>query len=195
MGRTIPGYDYGKPGVGTSPVSMTGLEHLKQSIGWTDADARAIREAAPYLSPRAEAMVDHWRAMIAAQPHLVAAFLKPDGKPDETYKAAVKRRFVQWVRDTCERDYGQDWLNYQHEIGLRHTPAKKNATDGGRTPPVVPLRYLLGFAGVVGESVRPFLADAGVGGERLDAMHAAWRKSVVLQITLWSRAYVREDLW
>lgn len=195
MDRTIPGYDFGKPSGGVSPVSLADLDRLKQSIGWTEADARSMHEAGQYLSPRAEAMVDHWRSIIAGQPHLVAAFLKPDGKPDEAYKAAVRRRFVQWVRDACERDYDQDWLNYQHEIGVRHTPSKKNATDGGHTPAVVPLRYLLGFADVVGDSARQFLLDAGVSGERLDAMHAAWRRSVVLHVTLWSRAYVRDELW
>jgi hypothetical protein len=32
----------------------------------------------------------------------------------------VKRRFVQWVIDTCARPRDAAWLNYQEEIGLRH---------------------------------------------------------------------------
>jgi hypothetical protein len=53
-------------------------------------------------------------------------FVEPNGKPDDEYKASVKRRFVQWVIDAAVRPHDRDWLNYQQEIGLRHTPAKKN---------------------------------------------------------------------
>ena len=195
MSGPIPGYTFGRAEVGRSPVSLSDLQALMQSVGWTNEDSRWLKAAGKVFSVRAEAMVDHWRTMIVGQPELVQWFLKPDGEPDEEYKAAVKKRFVQWVRDTCERHYDQAWLDYQHEIALRHTPAKKNATDGGHTPPLVPLRYLITFAEVIAQSGRDFLAEAGVAGNELDAMHAAWRKSVLLQVALWSRAYVEGDLW
>src|SRR5438552_18215049 len=38
----------------------------------------------------AEKIVDSWRALIAAQPHLAKWFFAPNGKPDGEYKAAVK---------------------------------------------------------------------------------------------------------
>jgi hypothetical protein len=195
MSESIPGYTFGRPEVPRSLVSLSDLQALMRSVGWTDDDARWLRAAGKLLSPRAEAMVDLWRSIIGAQPELVRWFLKPDGKPDEAYKAAVKKRFVQWVRDTCERDYDQAWLDYQQEIGRRHTPAKKNATDAGHTPLLVPLRYLITFAEVIAQSGRDYLVQAGAAGNELEAMHAAWRKSVLLQVALWSRAYVEGDLW
>ncbi len=85
-----------------------------------------------------ENLVDAGRARIGAQEHLAKWFYGPDGKPDEDYKTAVKRRFVQWVNDTCSRPYDQAWLNYQEEIGLRHTPDKKNTADDAQTLRVVP---------------------------------------------------------
>src|SRR5437899_1747916 len=90
---------------------------------------------------RAHQRLQH--ARIAAHPELARWLFDPSGTPDEAYKAAVKKRFVQWVRDTCMRPRDQAWLDYQEEIGLRHTPAKKNQTDSVHTPPVVPLRYLI----------------------------------------------------
>ena len=86
---------------------------------------------------------------------------RPDGKPDEAYKAAVKKRFVQWARDTCMRQRDQEWLDYQEEIRLRHTPAKKNKTEGAHAPDVVPLRHLLAFAGPAILDARPFFAKKG----------------------------------
>ena len=65
------------------------------------------------------------------------------------YKAKVKKRFVQWVLDACFGHHDQAWLDCQEEIGLRHTPEKKNQTDGAHTPAVAPLRYLIAFGTVV----------------------------------------------
>jgi hypothetical protein len=139
-------------------------------------------------------MVDLWRSVIGSQPHLSQWFVGPDGKPDDEYKASVKRRFVQWVIDAAVRPHDRDWLNYQQEIGLRHTPAKKNKTDGAHTPPLVPFRYLLGFIPVV-LPIREFFTDAIQDEAELKRLEDAWTKAVLLHVTLWSRAYVAEDLW
>ncbi len=190
----IPGYDYGTPKVPRSAVTLEDLRQLEQAAGFTEADRQALQRAGAVLFDQAEPMVDAWRARIAAQPELARWFFDPRGKPDEAYKAAVKRRFVQWVRDTCSRPRDQAWLDYQEEIGRRHTPAGKNRTDGADTPPLVPLRYLIAFVAVVG-SIRPFLDGKGHSRETVEGMEAAWRKALVVQVALWSRAYTKEGLW
>jgi hypothetical protein len=139
-------------------------------------------------------MVDSWRAVIASHAHLLRSFTEPDGKVDDEYKASVKRRFVQWVIDVAVRSHDRDWLNYQHEIGLRHTPVKKNVTDGAHSPPVVPFRYLLGFLPTV-LSIRPFIEDSIQDEAELRRLEGAWTKAVLLHVTLWSRSYVNADLW
>ena len=156
---SIPGYEYGTPSSAISPVSESDLSELEQTAGWTSADAGVLARHADLFRAEAESMVDSWRAVIGAQPHLAHWFVKPDGTPDDAYKESVKRRFVQWVVDVALRPHDRDWLNYQQEIGLRHIPAKKNKTDGAHTPPVVPLRYLLGFVPMV-LPIRLFLAEA-----------------------------------
>jgi hypothetical protein len=171
------------------------LRQLEATVGWTDDDARALHDAAAVLIPQAEALVDHLRAQIGRQPHLAQWFFGPEGKPDEAYKAAVKKRFVRWVSDLCTRPHDQAWLDYQEEIGLRHTPAKKNQTDGAHTPPVVPLRYLFAFSAPAVLAVAEFLGSAGWPAARVEAARRAWTKAVLLEITLWSRPYVREGLW
>ncbi len=191
----IPGYDYGKTTVTTTLVSLEELRQLEETVGWTSEDAKWLRVAAEVLVPQSEKMVDEWRAAIGRQPHLSAWFLKLDGTPDETYKAAVKRRFVQWVSDICFRPHDQDWLNYQEEIGLRHTPARKNQTDGGQTLPVVPLRYTIAFAAVVITSARSFLASSARSEDEVERMQAAWTRAVLLSIALWARPYTSEGLW
>jgi hypothetical protein len=191
---SIPGYDYGTPRCALSPVSESDLSQLEQTAGWTAADADVLARHADLFRAKAESMVDSWRAVIGSQSHLSHWFVKPDGVPDDDYKASIKRRFVQWVIDIALRPHDRDWLNYQHEIGLRHTPAKKNRTDGAHTPPLVPFRYLLGFIPVV-IPIRGVFTGAIQDEAELKRLEAAWTKAVLLHVTLWSRAYMAEDLW
>jgi Protoglobin len=191
---SIPGYDYGTPRSAISPVSESELSELEQTAGWTSADADVLARYADLFRVKAESMVDSWRAVIGSQPHLAHRFVKPDGTPDDEYKASVKRRFVQWVVDVALRPHDRDWLNYQQEIGLRHTPTKKNKTDGAHTPPVVPFRYLLGFVPVV-LPIRQFFAEDIKDEAELKRIEDAWTKAVLLHITLWSRPYLKKDLW
>jgi hypothetical protein len=191
----IHGYDYGTARAAHSPVTLDELRRLEQTVGWTKVDAEAIALAGEVLAGQEEAMVDSWRSIIGEHEHLAKWFFGPDGKPDEAYKTAVKRRFVHWVADLCRRERDQAWLDYQEEIGLRHTPAKKNRTDGAQTPDVVPLRYLLAFAGPVIIGARPFLEKKGHPPDDVDRMQQAWAKSFLLTLTLWSRSYARDGLW
>jgi hypothetical protein len=92
-------------------VSEDDLVQLEQTAGWTVADADVLARHAEEFRVRAESMVDAWRAVIGSQPHLSHWFVKPDGAPDDEYKASVKRRFVQWVLDVALRPHDRDWLN------------------------------------------------------------------------------------
>ena len=189
-----PGYDFGTRQSAESPLTDEDLRNLEQTMGWTDDDRNILLKHSALFQQQAEPMVDSWRSVIGAQPHLAHWFLGPDGKPDDDYKARVKRRFVQWVVDVATRPHDRAWLNYQEEIGLRHTPAKKNLTDGKQTPPLVPLRYLLGFIPVV-LPIRRFFSASISNNEELTRLEAAWTRAVLLHITLWSRPYATEGLW
>lgn len=63
------------------------------------------------------------------------------GAPDGAYLNAVRKRFGQWILDTADANYDQAWLDYQYEIGLRHTSPKKNKTDKADSVPSVNFRY------------------------------------------------------
>jgi hypothetical protein len=192
-GANIHGYDFGKPQVALSPVSLQELREIEATLGWSDEDARVLARHRDIFEKHAEEMVDTWRAVIGSQPHLAKWFFGPDGRPDEAYKAGVKKRFVQWVRDVVSRPHDQAWLDYQEEIGLRHTPVKKNKTEGTLTPDVVPLRFLIAFVPVVTMSTRTFFAAVPDNERR--QLEDAWAKAVQLHVTLWARAYAKDGLW
>jgi hypothetical protein len=193
--KDIAGYDFGESSVAKSPISMDELEELKQTTTLTDEDTRYLHLAGYALESQTEEIVNTWRSVIAASPHLSYYFTASNRQPDQRYKALVKERFKQWILDVCFRPYDQDWLNYQQEIGLRHTQVKKNLTDGADTPPGIPLRYILAFTAVVINTIKPFLAKKVSDADELEKMHQAWCKTVILHVTLWSRPYVSESEW
>jgi len=188
----IPGYTYGTAAVARSPVSLQDLELLRATLLLGDDDLAALRRSGEVLAPQVEEILDVWYGFVGANPHLLAAFSNAQGQPDQQYLAAVRRRFGRWILDTARATYDQAWLDYQHEIGLRHTRARKNQTDGADAADHIPLRYVLALLVPITTTLRPFLGKGGAAPEEVEAMHAAWVKAVLLQVILWSQPYVRD---
>ncbi len=190
---TIPGYTYGTDAVARSPITLAEFEEMKRSVLFDDDDVRYLRMSLDVVKDQVEAILDVWYGFIGSQPHLVATFANPaDGKPIGDYLAAVRERFGRWILDTARAEYDQRWLDYQHEIGLRHHRTKKNRTDGVPAGDIVPFRHLFLVVFPVTATLKPFLARQGHSPEDVERMHAAWVKSCLLQVTLWSRPYVRD---
>jgi hypothetical protein len=188
----IPGYTYGTAVVARSPVGLQELELLKATLLLGDDDVAALRRSGELLAPQVEEILDVWYGFVGANPHLLAAFSNAQGQPDQDYLAAVRRRFGRWILDTARATFDQAWLDYQHEIGLRHTRRKKNRTDGADAADHIPLRYVLALLVPITTTLKPFLAKAGAAPDEVDAIHQAWVKAVLLQVILWSHPYVRD---
>jgi hypothetical protein len=108
--------------------------------------------------------------------------------------AAVRARFGQWIKDTCAANYNRTWLDYQQEIGNRHTSSGKNKTDGVRSAAAfVPLRTIIAFIYPITATMKPFLGKKGHSTDDVEKMIQAWCKSVTLQVALWSEPFVRPE--
>jgi len=195
MAETIHGYTYGTEQVAKSPVSLEDLALLKAATMFTEEDERYLRMAGEVLADQIDEILDLWYGWVGSHPHLVHYFSGPDGQPDTRYLQAVRARFGQWILDTCNRPHDQAYLDYAHEIGLRHHRTKKNQTDGVQSVPHIPLRYLIAFIYPIGSTIKPFLARKGHSPEEVEKMHQAWFKAVVLQVALWSYPYAKEGDW
>ncbi len=176
-----------------SPVSLKDLELLQGSLLFGTADVKALRMSKPLVSEQAEAILDVWYGFVASTPQLVQYFGRADtGKPDAEYLAKVRLRCKQWILGTASANYDQEWLDYAHEIGLRHHSAKKNKTDGVDSVPIIHFRYLPALVYPVTATLRPFLEKGDHTPEEVEAMHQAWTKSVLLQAILWCHPYINE---
>jgi len=193
MTRTnISGYTYGTDQVSRSPLSMDDLENLKKAVLFGPEDEKYLRLAGEVLADQIENVLDVWYGFVGSHPHLVYYFTDSKGNANSEYLAAVRKRFGQWILDTCNRPYDQTWLDYAQEIGLRHHRTKKNKTDNVDSVPHVNYRYLVAFIYPITATIKPFLAKKGHSPEEVEKMHQAWFKSVVMQVALWSAPYVKD---
>jgi len=191
--KSIPGYDYGKPSIPRAPISDEEFELLKKTVMMTPEDEAYLRKAGEVLSDQVDEILNLWYGWVCSNPHLVYYFgEKSSGKPIPEYLEAVRRRFGQWILDTCFRKFDREWLNYQYEIGLRHHKTKKNKTDNVNIVEHIPLRYMIAFIYPITATIKPFLAKKGHSADEIEKMLNAWFKAVVLSVTLWSLPYAKE---
>lgn len=188
----IPGYTFGTPSVPRSPVTLADFAQMKASVLFGHEDVESLRMSGDVLHDQIDSVLDVWYGFVGSQPHLLASFSRKDGTPLADYLGRVRQRFAQWIIDTARADYDQRWLDYQHEIGLRHHRIKKNATDGAPSTDIIPFRNLFALVFPVTFTLRPFLTRKGHPAEDVERMHAAWVKSCLLQVTLWSHPYIKD---
>ena len=192
-GVGVPGYGFGAQATAGSPLGLEDLDLLEQTLLFGAEDEEYLRLAGDVLGDQADEILDLWYGYVGSHPHLIRYFADSEGQPDTEYLGRVRERFKQWIFDTCKRPYDQEWLDYQQEIALRHTRAKKNQTDGAHeTPEHIPLRYMIAFIYPITATIKSFLANKGHDPEEVEKMFQAWFKSVVLQVTLWSYPYAKE---
>ncbi len=189
----IPGYTFGQKSLARAPYTLQDLESLKKVMLLSDEDLRYLRMSKAILADQTEAILDVWYGFVASTPELVVSFKNnKTGAPDGAYLNAVRKRFGQWILDTADANYDQAWLDYQYEIGLRHTSPKKNKTDKADSVPSVNFRYLSALTIPITTTLKPFLAKKGASAADVEKMHAAWVKSVLMQSILWSYPYIRD---
>jgi hypothetical protein len=188
----IPGYAHGSPTLARSPVTLSDLERMQKTLLFGADDVRALQRSKAILADQTEAILDVWYGFVGANEHLLHFFSAPKtGEPQGAYLDAVRKRFGRWILDTADARFDQAWLDWQHEIGLRHHRTKKNKTDGADASAIVPFRDLFALIFPVTFTLKPFLAKKGHKAEEVDKMYNAWVKSCLLQLTLWSHPYVK----
>jgi len=189
----IPGYRANDVTLPRASLDARAFAELKASLLFGPADEAALREAAVVLAPQTEAILDVWYGFVGGNPHLLAYFSDPKtGEPQGGYLNAVRKRFGQWILDTCRADFDGQWLAWQAEIGRRHHRVGKNQTDKAVAAAHIPMRLVLALTIPISVTMRPFLAKGGASAEKVEAMHAAWTKAVTLQAILWCEPYARE---
>jgi Protoglobin len=189
MAQTIHGYTYGQ--TAQSPISIADLDLLKKTVLFGEDDEKYLRMAGEVLKDQTDDVLDLWYGYVGGNEHLLHYFTK-NAQPNMDYLIAVRARFGQWISDLCNRPYDQTWLNYQHEIALRHHTSKKNQTDNVDTVPIIHYRYMTAFIFPITFTIKGFLGKNGHSDTDIEKMYAAWFKAVTLTVILWTYPYINK---
>lgn len=187
--KQIHGYTYGNKTLPTAPYTTADLKTLKTTVLFTEEDAKWLRKSRKVLEPQADAILDTWYSFVGSTPHLLAYFSDKKGTADTEYLGKVRARFKQWILDTADANYDQNWLNYQYQIGLRHHRLGKNKTDNAKAIDHIPARYVIALTYPITATLKPFLEKSSHTPEEVNAIHQAWTKSVLMQTILWTQPY------
>jgi hypothetical protein len=186
----IPGYTYGTDAAPRSPVTLAEFELMKKSVLFGDEDVKYLCISHAVATRRSSTSgTRSWARTLICSPR---SPLTATASHSLTTSARIRKRFGQWILDTARAEYDQKWLDYQHEIGLRHHRTKKNRTDGAASTDIVPFRNLFALVFPVTFTLRPFLSKKGHSAQDVEKMYLAWVKSCLLQVTLWSHPYVKD---
>ncbi len=188
----IPGYTHSSNIIEPAPITLGELDEIMKSLLMSEEDIRYLRMSRDVLEPNVEELVGVWYGFVGGNEHLLKYFSNSAGEPDMEYLGRVRARFEQWVLDTADSEYDQDWLDYQFEIGRRHHRVGKNKTDNAWAVDHIHFRHISALTIPVTTTLRPFLERGEHSAEEVDKMHAAWVKSVLMQTILWSYPYVHE---
>jgi hypothetical protein len=192
--QAIPGYRYGDPSLPRAPYSEADLALLQQALLFTEEDATALRRAEEILAPHIDELLDVWYGFVGSHDFLLRYFSTPEG-PHGEYLARVRQRFGQWVLDTCRAEFDQRWLDYAYEIGRRHFDEKNQTDNVHGTPPFVHYRYMIALVYPIYATVRPFLERGESDPARVERMHQAWLKAVLVQAIIWTYPYVKDGVF
>jgi hypothetical protein len=189
----LSGYTYGDSSIARSPVSLDELAALEELLHFGPTDVAALRRLGAILQDHLaefDANLMGWVGPVA----MTSVQRETDGSVDERYLTRAHARFLHGFLDTCRRVHNQVWLDHQHAVGLRHTRAAKNRLDGADGVVThIPFRWLLAFLYPTTQAIRPLFTDLDT--EEAEAMLQAWSKAVLLQVVLYSRAYVPASDW
>lgn len=179
-----------KGNVPQTPITLAEFELLKTTALFGEEDIAYLRMSHDVLKDQTEQILDVWYGFVGSNEHLLYFFTnRVDGIPNIDYLQGVRKRFGQWILDTATATYDQQWLDYQFEIGRRHHRIGKNKTDGVAAVEHINYRYLPALIVPITTTLKPFLMNKGHAPEDVEKMHAAWLKSVILQVILWSYPY------
>ncbi len=155
---------------------------LLMSIGLFSADDEiALRKVWAILKDQTDDYLDMTLGMLAAYPALHREQYAVDFMDNP---AQLRDRFRQWLLETCFSPHEPRWMKPLYSEQLL-----PDSTWMPGFSHIVALTYPLAAM------ARPFLAAYEPDSQEIERMQCALLKAILLQVTLLSKLYVKDELW
>jgi len=158
-------------------------------------DERALRKLWRILKDQTDDYLDMVLGMVAAYPALAAALaaVRHDnwGGPEDG-STTVRQLFRQWLSETCLSPHEPSWLNRLYSLYADLPPEQSAQAISAELPG---FRYLIALSFPLVAAARALLTHTGLKSEAIERMQSALLKAILLQVTLLSKLYVKDQLW
>jgi len=161
------------------------FQFMADFIGFTPADAEAIRETRPYIEPHLAAIIGEFYAQLLRFPATRKHFLKKDGTVDQDYLELRMQHQANFWRRTLSGAFDDDYARFVDYVGRAHT------SQGADPRVYIPERYVIGMVGFVQQRIAAVLANELDGvDEALEARGLrAWSAFLAVLTEQLSRVY------
>jgi hypothetical protein len=165
------------------------LQEALTFVGWTEADATAVRGSAPLVLAReaelTAALYDHFLSM----PDSARFFLAPDGTPDRTRIERRKHSLARWLKETAQAAITQDSAYYLLMIGLSHSHRAGGPDRPGGT---IPARMMVGAMSLTQTALAGIFAAGMPPADALTAS-VAWNKLLLVHLNALLLGYLPKE--
>lgn len=128
------------------------FQFMADFIGFTPADAEAIRETRPYIEPHLASIIGEFYAQLLRFPATRKHFLKGDGTVDQDYLELRMQHQANFWRRTLSGAFDDDYARFVDYVGRAHT------SQGADPRVYIPERYVIGMVGFVQQRIAAVLA-------------------------------------
>lgn len=155
-------------------------------------DARALRKIWRTLKGQTDDYLDMVLGMVAAYPALataLAAVCNESSAGSTSGSVALRRLFREWLSETCLFPHEPPWLK------RLYSELPPNRSMQSLLTLLPSFRYLIALSFPLVATARSLLVASGLTPPEIERMQHALLKAILLQVTLLSKLYVREELW
>jgi nitrite reductase/ring-hydroxylating ferredoxin subunit/hemoglobin-like flavoprotein len=166
------------------------FRYMAEFVGFTDADAKAIRQSALVIEKHLPEIIGHFYTNLLQYPPTRKIFLKKDGSVDEDYLQLRMLHQANFWRRTAGGVYDDDYARFVDYVGRAHT-------SRGADPHIyIAERYVIGMVGFVQHAIVDALMKELNGFDEDLEMRAikAWNKLCMVLLEMLARAYGEERI-
>lgn len=164
------------------------FRYMAEFVGFTQADAEAIRESRFIIEKYIPEIVSKFYAQLLRYPPTRKYFLKPDGTLDQDYLQLRMHHLTNFWRRTADGVFDDEYARYVDYVGRAHT-------ERGADPHIyIPERYVIGQVGFMQHAISEAITRELREIDREWEVRAlrAWNLLMMVILEMLSRAYGHE---
>ena len=165
------------------------FQFMSEFIGFTPADAAAIRETRFVIEKYIPTIVADFYTQVLRYPATRQHFLKQDGRVNQEYVEMRMQHQASFWRRTASGVYDEDYARFVDYVGRAHT------SQGADPKIYIPERYVMGMIGFVQDRIgRALAAELHALDPDLELRGLkAWNRLLMVLLAMLARPYGRES--